>query len=337
MPSCQLESSALPAKVDCPSTWAGSELTHKHDLWIWELTDEEIKELTSAARQVLENSSSLQLPVMANSLEGLRESLTNGLGFALIRGLPVQQMSAKEIEIVFRGFGSYVGKEVPQNANGDLLGHVRDFGLDSTDPNTRIYQTNERQTFHTDSCDVVGLLCLQEARSGGESLVVSAATIYNEFGLRRPDLIPYLFDRVATDRRGEVPPGGKPFFRIPVLSWHMGFLTVMYQRQYIESAQRFDDAPRLTKEHLEAFDLFDEIANDPEIHLRMRLRAGDMQFVHNHSLLHDRTSFEDWPEPERKRHLLRLWLTVDGDRPLPSYFAERFGNVEIGNRGGVTV
>ena len=111
----------------------------------------------------------------------------------------------------------------------------------------------------------------------------------------------------------------------------------MYQRQYIYSAQRFPDAPRLTKEHIEALDLFDRLADDPRLHLRMRLRRGDMQFVYNHSLLHDRTAFTDWPEKGRKRHLLRLWISIPGDRPLPEIFKERYGSIEVGDRGGLVL
>ena len=62
-----------------------------------------------------------------------------------------------------------------------------------------------------------------------------------------------------------------------------------------------------------------------------------MQFVHNHSLLHDRTGFVDWEEDAEKRHLLRLWLSVPGDRPLPEIFVSRFGSVTIGDRGGIIV
>jgi alpha-ketoglutarate-dependent taurine dioxygenase len=111
----------------------------------------------------------------------------------------------------------------------------------------------------------------------------------------------------------------------------------MYQRQYIDSAQRFADAPRLTDRHLEALNLFDKLANDPRLHLKMRLRPGDMQFVYNHSLLHDRTSFVDWPEPNQRRHLLRLWLSIPGDRTLPECFNQRYGSIDVGNRGGIVV
>jgi hypothetical protein len=204
-------------------------------------------------------------------------------------------------------------------------------------PSARIYQTRERQTFHTDSCDIVSLLCLKTAKSGGLSALVSAVSIYNEFRRLRPDLVPILFAPIETDRRGEVPPGVKPYFRIPVYSWHAGLLSVIYQRQYIESARRFPDVAPLTPQQTEALDLFDTLANDPRLVLHMEFRPGDIQLVHNHTLLHDRSAFEDWPEPERKRHLLRLWLAPADARPLPPVFAERYGSVVPGARGGVTV
>ena len=212
---------------------------------------------------------------------------------------------------------------------------MRNVGADANDPSVRIYQTQERQSFHTDSADVVGLLCLQTGASGGDSLLVSAATIYNEMLRTDPALTAVLFDPIATDRRGEVPPGALPYFTVPVLTWYGNFLTVMYQRQYIESAQRFADAPRLTPEVIAALDLFDRIANDPQMHLQMRLEVGDMQFVHNHSMLHDRTAFTD--RPDKPRHLLRLWLSVPGDRELPPVFAQRLGSVVVGERGGIVV
>ena len=122
-----------------------------------------------------------------------------------------------------------------------------------------------------------------------------------------------------------------------MLSWHAGALTVFYQRQYVDSAQRFDAAPRLTPADVEALDAFDALAEDPALHLRMRLQPGDVQFVHNHVLLHDRTAFDDHPEPAHRRHLLRLWLAAPGARELPPAFAARYGSLEVGDRGGIVV
>jgi len=122
-----------------------------------------------------------------------------------------------------------------------------------------------------------------------------------------------------------------------VFSWHAGLLSVIYQRQYVESARRFPDVAPLTPRQIAALDFFDALANDPALHMHMEFHPGDIQLVHNHTLLHDRTSFEDWPEPARRQHLLRLWLAPPDARPLPPVFAERYGSVIPGERGGVSV
>lgn len=314
--------------------------------WQYGLEPEDIRELKHAGQawlaSALGNLASIRaqdfaLPRLGDRLLALREELIHGRGFALLRGLAVHGLSEKLAQVIFCGLGSHLGLARPQNAQGHLLGHVRDLGLSSSNPNVRVYQTSERQTFHTDSADVVGLLCLKNAKSGGDSLLVSSVTIYNEMLRRRPDLLALLMQPIATDRRGEVPAGAAPFFLIPVFSYHAGQLTTIYQRQYIDSAQRFPDAPRLTERHQQALDLFDQLANSAELNFSMRLEPGDMQFVYNHALLHDRTAFEDWPEDEARRHLLRLWLAIPGDRVLPPAFVSRYGSIEIGNRGGVLV
>jgi hypothetical protein len=298
--------------------------------WTWHLTGRQIDKLLAAA-----SDPGCGLPGLSDELSELRAKLVTGRGFELIRGFPASETGPDVSAAAFEAMGAALGAARSQNATGDLLGHVRNVGADVGDPMVRIYQTNRRQTFHTDSTDVVGLMCLETAAEGGESLLVSAGSIYNEMLDRAPELAATLFDPVATDRRGEVPPGAEPYFTIPVLSWHDEALTVLYQRQYIDSAQRFDAAPRLTERQLAALDLFDDIANDPAFHIRMELAVGDIQFVHNHSLLHDRTAFVD--KPESPRHLLRLWLSVPGDRELPPAFAQRYGSIEVGNRGGIVV
>ena len=337
--------SNLPERLDIPAAWIGPDMHKVPDTWRWYLSTAEVAELESAAQAFLARQEEIShlrpenfvVKTLKPKLEALRSTLIHGIGFEVIGGLPVDRLGDELASTIFFGIGAHLGHARSQNADGHLLGHVRDIGADSRDPNTRIYQTRERQTFHTDSADVVGLLCLNEARQGGDSLLVSAVTIYNAIRRDRPDLLAYLFENIATDRRGEVPAGAKPFFTIPVFSWHEGFLTVMYQRQYIDSAQRFADSPRLTADHVEALDLFDALANGPRLNISMRLAPGDMQFVYNHSLLHDRTSFVDWPEPGRRRHMLRLWLSIPGDRPLPACFGQRYGSITIGDRGGVVI
>jgi hypothetical protein len=335
---------ALPPEQTGPAAWYGPAMAADPS-WILPLTAEEIAEVEAAAKRLAAagadiaaiTAADFPLPVLSRRLAAIRQELLHGRGFALLRGLPVERWSMRESATAFYGIGAHIGHARSQNAKGHVLGHVKDLGLSSQDPNVRIYQTAERQTYHTDSCDVVGLLCLKTAKQGGLSTLVSSTTIFNEIRRRRPDLLPLLFGPIATDRRGEVPAGMKPWFEIPVFSWHEGALTALYQRQYVDSAQRFDAAPRLTPAHVEALDLFDDLANDPALNLHMEFRPGDVQLVHNHTLLHDRTGFEDHAEPERRRHLLRLWLAVPGARPLPQTFAERYGSVAIGDRGGIIV
>lgn len=334
---------SLPDAITSPVAWTGRDMMAAPERWTYRLSDADVAEIENAATIFIDSGRPLgqitrdlfPLPEFGVWLESLRETLIHDIGFQLITGLPVETYTEDMRATIFCGIGSHIGRARSQNAAGHLLGHVRDVGADINDPNTRIYQTTSRQSFHTDSCDVVGLLCIREAMSGGDSMLASSMTAYNEILKRRPDLAPHLFLPVATDRRGEVPENEDPFFTIPVYSWHRNFLTCIYQRNYIDSAQRFETAPRLSAQQLEALDLLDHIVNEPDMHLRMRLQPGDMQFVYNHSLLHDRTGFTDWPEAEKRRHLLRLWLAVPKDRPLPAVFAQRYGSVDIGDRGGV--
>ena len=332
-----------PSHIAIPSAWIGAQMAADPDQWIVHLSASDIAELEHAAKTFLGHTTEIAeitrekfpLPTFGAHLAALRQTLIKGRGFEVLRGLPVAEYSQQMAAAIFCGIGAHLGSARSQNAMGHILGHVRDIGADANNPNTRIYQTAQRQTFHTDSADVIGLLCIREAMEGGKSLLVSTAAIYNEMQRRRPDLVALLFEPIATDRRGEVPEGQKPFFEIPVLNWHEGHLTGIYQRQYIDSAQRFPDALRLTAAHVEALDLFDQLANDPQLHFGMQLQPGDMQFVYNHALLHDRTGFRDWPDAHKQRHLLRLWLSIPGDRPLPECFKQRYGSIEIGNRGGI--
>jgi hypothetical protein len=331
--------------VGGPGVWYGRELARRDD-WIRHFGAAEIGEFDAAVASFLASGTALAdispasfpLPRLGPVLRGILVELLEGRGFVLLRGLPVGRWTREEQAAAYLGMGSWLGRLRSQNAKGHLLGHVKDLGLDIRDPRVRYYQTNRALEYHTDSVDVVGLLCLQTAKAGGESYLASSMTIYNEVLARRPDLLPALFEPFPTDRRGEVPEGMQPWFDIPVFHRHAGKLSCIYVRQYIESAQRlFPQARRLSPAQRDAMDLVDALCNDPAVHLAMDFRPGDVQLLHNHQILHARGDFENWPDPARHRHLLRLWLAPPEARPLPEVFAPRYGSVVPGERGGIVV
>ena len=328
--------------VDGPGVWYGRDLARRGD-WIHTLSAAEIAEIEEALRAVRVPLAELTpatfpLPRLGPFLRSVLRELLEGRGFILLRGLPVERWSREEQARAYLGIGSWLGRFRSQNAKGHLLGHVKDLGLDIRDPRVRYYQTNRALEYHTDSVDIVGLLCLQTAKAGGESYLASSMSVYNEVLRRRPDLVPALFEPFPTDRRGEVPEGMKPWFDIPIYHRHAGRLSCIYVRQYIESAQKlFPEARRLSAAQVEAMDLIDGLCNDPAIHLAMDFRPGDVQLLHNHQILHARGDFENWPEPERHRHLLRLWVAPPEARALPEVFAPRYGSVVPGARGGIVV
>src|SRR5260370_12842036 len=240
--------------------------------------------------------------------------------------MPVEDRPIAESATAYWGIGIYFGSARSQNAQGHLLGHVYDLGkgLSATNPNLRSYTTAERQNFHIDRRDVVGLLCLRRGKSGGLSPIVSSMSVHNAMAERRPDLLDRLYQPFPVDRRGEVPEGKARFYEAPVFNEPAGYVSVLYSRLHIGSAQRFPEARRLTAEDIEALDMLTELAGDPELRLDMSFMPGDIQFLHNHTILHGRSAYEDWPETERKRHLLRLWLSPPRAPPLPPEFAQHY-------------
>lgn len=315
-------------------------------IWIRHLTEGEVREIHLAVGRVERKGldiaditrDAFPLPGLAPDLARIREELLRGRGFALIRGLPVEGRSMRQIATAFWGIGTHLGEAISQNAKGHLLGHVKDIGHDPRNPEHRLYATRARHRFHTDSCDLVGLFCVRPAKEGGLSSISSSATIYSEMRRRRPELAELLSRPIHIDRKGEIPKGKGPWYRMPVFNHHAGCITTYYARDFFDGAQRHEGVPPVSREQTEAMDLFEDLAARQDIRLDMELHPGDMQFVHNHQIVHSRTGYEDHPEPERKRHLLRLWLSASDGRELPPAYAERYGNIALGTkRGGIMV
>lgn len=328
---------AMKPVVD-PANWTGDDLAHNR-AWEYTLTDQEAREIYEAVDSVRRRGLDIKeitredfpLPTLDAKLAALKEQVIEGMGIAKLRNLDISAFGVAECAAVFWGVGLRMGEAVSQNHKGHVLGHVRDLiGPARDKPWVRAYHTSAELGFHSDSCDVLGLMCLQTAKSGGASRIVSTVALYNEMLRRRPDLVAELVKPWYRDRREEIPPGKKPWFELPVFNFEQGYFSCFWQNYYIRSAQRFEELPRFTPAQTEALDMMDELAN--EIYFDNDFRLGDILFLHNHVTAHARTHYEDWPEPERKRHLLRLWLATPGGRPLPDAVLDRYVGLKPGQR-----
>ena len=324
---------------DNPQAWRGPQVAGLSD-WIHAFTEDEVAEIEAAVRRadrpgrdiVGMNRDDFPLPGLAPRLARVRREVLHGRGFFLLRGLPVQRWTIRQAAIAYWALGSHWGDPVSQNGKGHVLGHVVNLGLDYADPEVRGYQTNARLNYHADSSDIVSLLCLRSGRSGGLSTIVSSTTLWNELVARRPDHAEALTHPLYYTRWGEIPEGREPWAEIAAFTPWGGRMVATYVRSAIMKSQLMPEVPRLTPLQLEAMDHLDALAADPALHLDMAFRPGDVQVLCNHSILHSRTAYEDWPEPERRRHLLRLWLACDDGPALPGFMTDAFQRATPGGR-----
>ncbi|MBL4720703.1 MAG: TauD/TfdA family dioxygenase [Alphaproteobacteria bacterium] len=334
----------LGDRINHPSAWRVADLAQAKD-WIHMLGEAEIDELADAVATVKSlglkivdiGRDDFDLPLLGPVLAKVKDNLINGRGVALVRGVPVSRLSREDAAITYWGIGVHIGEAVSQNSMGHVLGHVKDVGDKADDVNTRGYRSRDDLPFHNDiGAEVIGLLCLHESKSGGLSSVASAAAIHNEMLKRNPEYVAALAEPLYRDRRGETPEGEDPYYPMPVFNYHAGHFTVCYVRRFIESAQRFKEVPRLSAPQIDAMAMMMDLAYSDELRLDISFQPGDIQFVNNLTMLHTRTEFEDYPEPERKRHLLRLWLAEPDGWPLPDAFYARYGaTAESGRPAGI--
>ncbi|NNE93971.1 MAG: TauD/TfdA family dioxygenase [Verrucomicrobiales bacterium] len=267
----------------------------------------------------------------------IRNSLENGSGAVLVRGFPVDDFSRDEARAGFLELcRERLGTPVSQNDAGDLVFDVADSGFKSDDPRARGPNTKKKLSFHTDRCDVIAFLCWRQAKTGGENEIVSSMTLYNRIREQRPDLLkilcqPFVYKRHTVDLGNE-----KPYCEQPVFSFCDGHFAANFLRVLIDRADSDPDLPNLSAAQKEAMDFLEEVAGDPEIHVRFRQEPGDILLLNNWVTLHRRSAFEDHAEPEKKRCLFRVWLSMPNSRPLDPMFEDNYGAVEAGAiRGGM--
>lgn len=317
-----------------PAAWLPAEIESGED-WVYRFTGAEIAEIMDAAAAVERRGpplievtkSNFPLPRTAATLADIYGELKDGRGLIQMRGLPVREMSRSRAAAVFWGIGAHFGRALSQNAEGHMLGHVKDLGKDYDDPLVRSYQTKAAMTFHNDACDMVALLCLNTALSGGESRVASSVSLYNEMLKRRPDLVADLCKDLYWTRHGEVAPGQEPWYKLPVFSIDEGYLSIRGASTHARKAQDLPGAERWSETRREAVALFQQLAQ--ELAADLQFQPGDLQILNSHVTVHSRRPYEDSDDPSKKRHLLRLWLRNDDLRPVSDIVRETYNGIEV--------
>ena len=319
----------LSTPIQDPAAWRGDRMIDRSD-WILSLDEPMTEEIVAAVAAVAARDIDLfditrddfPLATMAGHFEAILHALEGGRGFCLLRGLPVERWNDSENRIAIWGLGTHLGLPVGQDLAGSLLHDVRDTGRKfGTDDSIRYYQTSHALRLHTDGGDIFALGCVRQGASGGRSLVVSAVEVFNEVARRRPDLAVVLQQDFWMDARGQRPDGARCQV-LPIYTRYEGHLNILLKPEYIYSAQRFDDVPRLTDTQREALELFHAVTREPGVALEFDLEPGDVLLASNHTIMHGRTEFEDVPDPACRRHMLRLWLTIPNGRPLPPHYAD---------------
>ncbi|AZW32508.1 taurine catabolism dioxygenase, TauD/TfdA family [Bordetella bronchiseptica MBORD675] len=314
-------------KLEGPGVWRSEDLGAKEN-WCQQLTDREIQEVVDAARHCEARNIPLfettkddfPLKVLAERFQRIQEELEGGRGFTVLRGFDPGRLGPEACKRVIWGLAQYLGTPEPQDRAGSLLHSVTNTGKTIAASDTaRGYETDDELKFHNDGGDVFMLLCLRTAKEGGVSKLVSAGALFNAILDERPDLAAVLQQPFYFDSRAQNVNESKVQV-VPVFTEHQGYLNVLYKRRYIVTAQRFPDIPRLTPEQVEALDIFDRLCADPALQLSFSMQPGDIQIGNNYSILHSRTKYVDHDDPQRRRHLYRLWLTLENSRPLPEVF-----------------
>lgn len=326
------------------AAWFAADLA-RDPTWVTVLGDADRADMARVVRAAMRPGQPLleyrrgDFPFAATVLAHLRrafEEAQHGRGVALVKGLPREQMSPEEFELLNWAIGLHFGVARPQDKQSRYMNKVMDVGTAYRSAGGRGYSSNAELDFHLDGSDVVLLGCYNQAPVGGDSMCSSAITAFRILRRERPDLAAVLQEPYRFSRQGEQGEGKPPVHVNPVYAEQDGELFCFWNRNRVINATRLPDAPQLTPAQHEAIDLLDEILRRPEVMVLMRLEPGDLQILSNYTALHSRTEFRDHEDPARKRMLFRLWLATPEGPALPPAWAGFFGSTRAGSvRGGV--
>jgi hypothetical protein len=334
----------LHSPVKDATAWKGVAL-RDDDSWIWPLKPEEVRDLTGAMRRLMARGipwwqldrENFAMPVLAPRLAELCRELEHGRGFVLVRGFPVNGFTLPEIKAMYYGFSTHMGWMISQNPTGDLIDHVEDKGKSYSSIAVKGYETNARLTPHCDSGDVVGLLCVRKAMTGGGNTIASFTSIYNEILASYPQYLEALYRGFHQNIRGGGPPGpgeNVTLHRVPVYFYDGARLSARFNAKAMRTGAEWPGIEPLSQVEKEAIDCVEALALREDLRFDMMLEPGDIQFLCNHSVVHTRSEFIDHEDPERKRLLLRIWINLWEARKFPDNFADHYNT---GPRQGVFV
>jgi alpha-ketoglutarate-dependent taurine dioxygenase len=312
--------------------------------WIFHLDDRARRDLTAAVHKSADPAKSLldyrrddfDLGSAWTTIAAALRQVRDGTGFAILRGMPRDGLTAEEFERLTWAIGLHTGVARPQGKASPFMTAVRDAGVVYRTGKGRGYSSNADLDFHTDSADIVLLTCYNVARSGGMSMVSSSVTAHQIIVAERPDLAEILHQPFHFSRQAEEAADEAPFYPNPVYDQRDGLLFSKWNRNRLRSAQAMEGVPALSPTQFDALDLLDDVLRRPSVIHTMYLRPGDMQILNNHVTLHSRTEFEDYDDPALKRCLFRLWLAPPDGVALPESWLPAYRAIEAGTvRGGI--
>jgi len=329
------------SKVEHPGIWTGNEL-QQHPDWCYELTPEDLIELEKAHRSTSAlpldeiTKANFELADFGQRLKTIQDNLENSIGATRITGFPVHRFEEETARRIFWGMSNHIGTPVSQSAKGERIFSVRNEGYTDSDNRQRGPNTNRKLSFHSDRSDVISFLCWKQAKSGGENQLVHSMALHNTILEKRPDLLQELYQPIYYKRHNVDSGNALPWCKQPIFSITEGHFACNILRVLIERAYAMPELPDLTDQQREALDFVEETASDPTLHFAFRQNPGDMLFINNFTVLHRRSAFEDHPEPDLRRHIYRIWLSVPNSRPLSPLFEDNYGATNAGAlRGGM--
>jgi alpha-ketoglutarate-dependent taurine dioxygenase len=316
------------------SAWKGADMK-KDRSWIYRLNDRETADIESAFRTLLASGKGqhevteddFPLEVFGRLVSAMRDQIEDGRGITLLKGVPIAGKTVDQVELLYAGIAAHIGTSIAQDTQGTLTGRVEDLGNNYKDISVRGTNTNAQLTPHCDSGDILSLLCVRQAKSGGMNTLASSMAIYNEILARHEQFIEPLYEGFHYNIRGNGPPQryrDMTAHRVPVYSYYQGKLSCRFNQKAILTSEQLPGVPPLSQLEKDAVNKVAELSMLPELSFEIRLEPGDLLMMSNYSVFHNRDAFEDWDDPARKRLLLRKWINIPNCRELTWEFADHY-------------